>query len=583
MGIQEAVDPRDDRRYRELGALYRIATLNISHGQPDVVIDELLAVVEDMLEARQAFLFLYDEDTERLEMRKRFSESGVSAPFPEMATLRRMMESRTPEIVNDLAADPDASITLTDMLQARQLIGAPLAVGEDCLGVLAAVDCKRGAFGEADIRLLTILADRAALTLENSDLIKTLRRQVQELEGLQRLTKLLATSDSLESTIGEANRIIQDLIGCEKMAFLLHEEETNELVGQSPAIGIDADVLKRLRIPLGEPSLAGTVFRTNTPLISNDAATDGWIHPKFRELLQIENIMAVPLSTGPRPVGVLKAINASKGHFDELDLRFMTLLGSRVTSVLESTRSRDRERALVRQLREADRTKSEFVSMLAHELKGPMTTVMGFGETLITQADKIKEEKRTQIVEIITKEVGRLARLVNDLLDVSRMDAGTLRYDLEPMSLNEVVESILQVHTSLRVDHFVESQVPPDLPKVMGDRDRVRQVLINLLTNATRYSPGETTITVTAEPTEDNGRQVVRVGVKDEGIGISPDDRDRIFTKFAMLPKPAWVKKGTGLGLFITQGIVEAHGGRIWLESELGKGTTFFFTLPIAD
>jgi signal transduction histidine kinase len=236
----------------------------------------------------------------------------------------------------------------------------------------------------------------------------------------------------------------------------------------------------------------------------------------------------------------------------------------------------------MKQLREADRNKSEFVSMLAHELKGPMTTVMGFGETLALSGHKMTDEKRLQVVEIITKEVGRLSRLVNDLLDVSRMEAGTLRYELEPVSLSEIVDSVLEVHTSLRADHLVDPELPPDLPLALGDKDRIRQVIINLLTNATRYSPEGTAIRLTAEPIEEDGARFVKVGVTDEGIGIAADDRDRVFTKFAMLPKPAWVKKGTGLGLFITKGIVDAHGGRIWVESDVGKGTTFFFTLQAA-
>jgi signal transduction histidine kinase len=170
--------------------------------------------------------------------------------------------------------------------------------------------------------------------------------------------------------------------------------------------------------------------------------------------------------------------------------------------------------------------------------------------------------------------------MVGDLLDVSRMEAGTLRYEFVPVSLQDLLESLLQVHSSLRSAHLVHAEVPNDLPKVLADRDRLSQVFLNLLSNASRYSPEGTNIKVTVEhlPQE----SVVRVGVQDEGIGIAQGDADRIFEKFAMLPKPVWVKKGTGLGLFITKGIVEAHRGRIWIESEVGKGSTFLFTLPTA-
>jgi signal transduction histidine kinase len=339
-----------------------------------------------------------------------------------------------------------------------------------------------------------------------------------------------------------------------------------------------------MSVSLREPSLAASVFRTNTPLMSNDAGEDPWVPPAVRDQLRIDNMLVVPLATGPRPLGVLQAINAKKGSFDEQDLRFTTLLGNRLASVIESSFARERERALMQRLREADRTKSEFVSMLAHELSGPMTTIQGFGQSLSKDWDGVDAAKRTHILDILTKEIERLGRLVNDLLDVSRMEAGTLRYDFEPTPLREIVDNILTVHTSLQArQHLVMIEVPEALPPVQADKDRLRQVLLNLLTNATRYSPEGTTISIDAELMEvEPDEAYVKVGVHDEGIGIAPDDLDRVFSKFSMLPKPAWAKKGTGLGLFITKSIIEAHGGYLWVDSEPGRGSHFYFTLPVA-
>jgi two-component system clock-associated histidine kinase SasA len=139
---------------------------------------------------------------------------------------------------------------------------------------------------------------------------------------------------------------------------------------------------------------------------------------------------------------------------------------------------------------------------------------------------------------------------------------------------------VLEVHSSLRVDHLIEADIPPDLPLVRADRDRLRQVVINLLTNATRYSPTGTTIEISASHMVDEDR--VRISVADQGIGIPEEDRERIFGKFAMLPKPSWVKKGTGLGLFITKGIIDAHGGKLWVDSSPGQGSTFNFSVAVA-
>jgi signal transduction histidine kinase len=397
---------------------------------------------------------------------------------------------------------------------------------------------------------------------------------------MQRLSKLLTSAETVDHAVGESIRIVCDLLGCSQMAVLLYDEDRDALVGHPPAVGMDEERIEALEIPLAEPSLIATVHRTGTPLVSNEATSDRWIDSTLRDDLDIESLLVTPLSTGPHPIGVLLAINSRKGSFEDGDVRFTSLLGSRIAAVIESSTARERERALMQRLWEADRTKTEFVSMLAHELRGPMTTIMGFSQTLSHQWEMVPDDKRQHFLDIITKETGRLSRLVADLLDVSRMEAGTLRYDLVPMPLDDLIKTVLEVHTSLHRDHEIVFDVPDDLPKVMGDRDRVRQVLINLLTNATHYSPEGTKIKLSVAPSDD-GREVT-VSVADQGIGIAPQDVDKVFSKFVMLPKPTWVKKGTGLGLYITKGIVDAHGGRIWIDSEPGKGAVFNFTLNVA-
>ncbi|MDQ3915843.1 MAG: GAF domain-containing sensor histidine kinase [Actinomycetota bacterium] len=577
--MSEGESIRSQGGYDELSALYRIATLSTAYGNPTAVVEEILRVIEQVVHCDRSALFLYDEHADVLRLQNA-RDRGLVFPLSEPTILRRVFHSGLGEVVNDVDADAESNPVLADQLNARQLVAAPLVLTDKTLGVVGALNSRRGAFTHEDLRLLTVLADRVALTIENGELVGTLQRQVQELEGLHRLSRLLLSSETMERIVGESIRIVAEMLDCEKMALLLNDESGRCLVAMTAAVGLDVEQVEGLRIPLDEPSLAATVFRTKTPLVSNDAPNDAWVNRHMVRLLGIESLLAVPLTTGPKPIGVLKAMNARKRFFSDDDVRFAMLLGGQVGALVESSMGRQRERQLVQKLREADRTKSEFVSMLAHELKGPMTTIMGFSETLKQQWGKVPDEKKLSILDIIAKETGRLSRLVNDLLDVSRMEAGTLRYDLSPISLAPLIDSIITVHTSLSAQHLVVNDIPSDLPPVLGDNDRLRQVFINLLTNAIRYSPEGTAVRVSARELPDDGK--IEVSVVDEGIGISDQDRDRIFSKFSMLPKPGWVKKGTGLGLFITKGIVEAHGGRIWVESEPGKGSTFAFTLQVA-
>lgn len=573
----------DGRRSGEVAALHRIATLIRAHGDLHDVVNDVLRAIAETVPCERPVVCLYEDDTDELRFHSPVHGDGELVPLGEPSILRRIFQMGRAETVDDVIADPDFNPVLAGMGDARQMAGAPLQVGGTRLGIVAAVNARRGTFTDGDLRILLVVAERAALAIEIARLRSALARQTQELTGLERLSRLLTVSETLEHVIGESLRIVTEMLGSERMAVLLFDEPSFALLAQPPTVGLTEQQTRRLAVPLSQPSLAGTVYRTGTPLLSNDADNDAWVDEPLRRLLGVRSVLVVPLGSLPRPTGVLLAINARKGFFDEGDMRFTTLLGGRIGSVIEASRGRERERALVHKLREADRTKTEFVSMLAHELSGPMTTILGFGQTLQTRWNELPEDKRSDILDILTREVARLSRLVNDLLDVSRMEAGTLRYELQPMDVGEMLEGMRAVHPSLEAAHIVDIAVEPGLPKVLGDHDRIRQVLLNLLTNATRYSPEGTTITVHAGVDGDGPDRVVKVTVADQGIGIAPDDAERVFSKFVMLPKPGWVKKGTGLGLFVTRSIVEAHGGRIWVDSEPGKGSTFSFTLRLAD
>ena len=247
----------------------------------------------------------------------------------------------------------------------------------------------------------------------------------------------------------------------------------------------------------------------------------------------------------------------------------------------ENARLRAALHELELRFKDVDGRKSEFISTLAHEMKGPMTTITGFGQALAEHWETISEERRARMLTVIGDEMNRLSRFVNDMLNVSRLETGTMRYDLKPTSLGELAADLLNVHTVLRERHEIVLDVPADLPEVMADPDKLRQVLLNLVTNACRYSPPQTKVEVRAAPAED-GPEVV-VSVSDEGIGIPPEDQERIFTKFVVLDNPNWDSRGTGLGLYIVKEMIESHGGRVWCESEPSVGSTFYFTLPIAD
>lgn len=563
---------------QEVSALHRIAAIAPRSVDEELVIHEVLTAAEEVVPSEAVLMFSYDSDSDHMWLHSSARGEGLKLSMAEPSVVRRVFDTGRGEVVNELVMDPEPSPLLSDKLGAHQIVAVPLSSGGKRLGVLAAVNSTRVGFVQDDLMRLSVVADQASFAIENAQLRVTLQRQQQEIDGLHRLGRLLASSEGTDRVVGESVRIAADLLECDEVVLMLYEEESDSLIAHPRAVGVSSDQLELLKVSLSRPSLSGTVFRTDSPLISNEAGSDAWVDAGLREVLRIETVMVVPLMTTVEPIGVMVMANAKKGHFDEDDARFAGLLGGRIGGVVESSRARERERALLQKLREIDHTKSEFVSMLAHELKGPMTTLIGFSHVLKEQWDAISDEKRHNILEILWKEMDRLARLVSDLLDLSRIEAGTLRYEMREVDLGDLIDNTLQIHSSLSRHHAFVCEIPDNLPHVWADPDRLRQVLINLMTNATRYSPQRTTVTVSAAHKD---REIV-VSIKDEGIGIAPEDSERVFEKFSAIEKPSWVQKGTGLGLYITKGIVETHGGILGVESEPGKGATFTFTLRLA-
>lgn len=238
--------------------------------------------------------------------------------------------------------------------------------------------------------------------------------------------------------------------------------------------------------------------------------------------------------------------------------------------------------------RESDRLKSEFISVVSHELRTPLTSILGYTELLLAREFAPNEQR--EFVKTVYDEATHLSQIVEDLLGISRLEAGTVNLNQWVGSLRQLISELTaQLNIHLFSRHRLVIHIPTQLPPVYVDRDKIKQILFNLLTNAAKYSPrgGEIALTVD-EPSElppdhPHGR-FLRVIVRDQGIGIAPEDLPRIWERFYRVDNSNTRRiGGTGLGLAITKALVELHGGRIWVESTIGKGSAFFFTVPIAN
>ena len=226
-----------------------------------------------------------------------------------------------------------------------------------------------------------------------------------------------------------------------------------------------------------------------------------------------------------------------------------------------------------------DRLKSQLLSTVSHELRTPLASIKGFATTLLRQDVAWDDDTRREFLAIIDQESDRLSELIDNLLDMARVEAGTLRIEPEPINLRPIVEETVRTYSVMTRQHQFQIEMARRLPQIMADPRRVRQVLRNLLENAVKYSPAGGPITVTVEVHP----EAVQIGVADRGIGIQPEDLNRVFDRFYQVDNASTRKVGgSGLGLSICKAIVEAHKGRIWVESQVGTGSSFYFTLPLA-
>ena len=356
------------------------------------------------------------------------------------------------------------------------------------------------------------------------------------------------------------------------------------------------------------------LFHADGPLLFRDVDQDPDPRNRaFAEVLGVTSFLGTPLVTKGRSIGILAVDNRLTGR-DVLpgDGPLLYTVGTLIASGLENARlyAEVEEQKAVLERRVAERTadlvearavaeaataaKSTFLSNVSHELRTPLTSVVGFSKLIskrlaevvfpvVPPGDPKVDRAMRQVTEnlaIIVEEGDRLTALINDTLDLAKIEAGRMEWRAEPVDIGEVIERATAATAALLADpggpHLVV-RVAPGLPSITGDRDRLIQVVINLISNAVKFTPNGT-IAITAVAGVAGG---VEVAVADTGIGIAPEDHDKVFEQFGqsgdtLTDKP----RGTGLGLPICREIVEHHGGRLWLESAVGAGSTFRFTLP---
>ena len=426
--------------------------------------------------------------------------------------------------------------------------------------------------------LVTRLRQEAALAEARAGEAEALRdqlgRRVDLLEATNRCARALGSSLDVDQAFGSFIRELRGLIDFDRMTIVLVERgraEVMAVAGRGTDTVFPPGSARPVRGSVLEEVLEGKlVYR---PAMEPDR------YPEEEELLGLglQSRLLAPLQVGPRTVGMLGLVRAERDAFSPEEIELVALLGRLVATAVQNIRAYEAERTTADELRRLSALRADFVSLVSHELRSPMAAVIGAARTLQERWRELTADQRQAFLELIGDETSRLADLIGDVLDTSRIEAGTFSFSFSDVDLAELLRDVVAAANLAQDEVRVTAEVNGTLPRVRGDRDRLRQIVQNLVDNAVKYSPAGAEVRVTAGT--DDGH--VRVAVSDDGPGIPLDDQKLIFEKFGRATVEGGAKPGTGLGLFIARSIAEAHGGSLDVDSAPARGSVFMLDLPL--
>ena len=551
-------------------------------------LDELLHRVVDSLVDVFAYYYanilLVDADAKEIVLRASAGHTGriyegIRLKIGQQGITGWVAQAGEPLLVNDVTKDPRYHL-VEELSDTRSELAVPIRAKGEVIGVLDVQSTQLNAFDRDDLFTLSTLADQVSVAIENAQLYKQTQNRLSEVFTLYTLAKQVTSSLELNTVLDSIVNVLKLSINCRACSLFLLDEES-QMLEIKAAVGIKPKWRKEVRLKMGE-GIAGKAAAEAKPLYIPDARQNPTFVPFDPD---VRSLLAVPLISKAKVIGALCIDDDKPETFSSDDERLLTIAAAQAAVAIENAQlyesSKKRAEELAKaydELQALDRLQQEFVQNVSHELRTPLTFVKGYVELMLEEAMGELSEPQRNGLQIVAQRTDAMTRLINNLLSLQQVETRSLRFTW--VSLAEVATTVLESAeaAATKAGIVLEADIPETLPPVWADRSCLEQVFDNILGNAIKFSPDGGKITVCIR---EKG-EYLRVAVSDTGIGIPNDQLEKIFERFYQVNgSPTRRFGGTGLGLALVKETIEAHGGKVWAKSQLGQGSTFFFTLPI--
>jgi signal transduction histidine kinase len=473
----------------------------------------------------------------------------------------------------------------------RTVLGVPLVREGQMIGSIMMYRREIRPFTDKQIQLVSTFASQAVIAIENARLFQELQARTQDLaRSVEQLQALGAVGQAVSSTLDLETVLTTivsraDLLAGADGGAIYEYDEAARVFRQRATQRLGDELVELFRsepIRLGEGAM-GRAAATRQPVEIPDIRTAAAYEGRLRDALSrtdFRAVLAVPLLREGRILGGLVVLRRSPGRFAPEVVDLLKTLAAQSAIAIQNARLFSELEDKSRELEAASRHKSEFLANMSHELRTPLNAIIGFSEVLGERMFGDLNDKQAEYIEDILSSGRHLLALINDILDLSKVEAGRMELELSRFDLPAAIGGAVILVRERATRHGLALDVSVDdrLGPFVGDERKIRQVLLNLLSNAVKFTPERGRVAVRAAPADG----AVEVSVSDTGIGIAPEDQEAIFQEFRQVGTDyAKKREGTGLGLALARRFIDLHGGRIWVKSRLGEGSTFTFTLPV--